>query len=147
MFTKVCLFSGHYQGRSALNDNVDAGYHFTRDTVFFANTWHILHDETLYPDPFTFNPDRFIRPAKDEQTEKLRDPFAYAFGYGRRICPGMYLAMDSMFLTIAMSLATLNIEKKKDANGQYIEPRVEYTSGIVRQVFHVARSAVAILVS
>ena len=80
-----------------------------------------------------------MRPAKDEQTEKLRDPFTYAFGYGRRICPGMHLAMDSIFVAIAMSLATLNIDKKKDANGQYIEPRVEYTTGVVRYVFHIAR--------
>ena len=112
--------------------------------MFYANSWHILHDETLYPDPFTFNPDRFMRPAKDEQTEKLRDPLTYAFGYGRRICPGMHLAIDSMFVSIAMSLATLNIDKKKDANGQYIEPRVEYTTGIVRYIFHIARSPASV---
>ena len=75
--------------------------------------------------------------AKDEQTEKLRDPFTYAFGYGRRICPGMYLAMDSMFVTIAMSLAALSIDKKKDANGQCVEPQVEYSTGIVRYVLRV----------
>jgi len=47
----------------------------------------------------------------------------------------MYLAIDSMFLAIAMSLATLNIDKKKDANGQYIEPQVEYTTGSIRYIF------------
>lgn len=117
---------------SALNNNIGAGYHLAKGTIVYANTWHILHDETLYPDPFTFNPDRFMQPAKDEQTEKLRDPLAYAFGFGRRICPGMHLAIDNMFVVIAMSLATLNIDKKKDANGEYIEPQVEYTTGIVR---------------
>ena len=119
-----------------MNDNtdVDTGYHFTKDTIFYANSWHILHNETLYPDPFTFNPDRFMQPAQDGQTEKLRDPFTYAFGYGRRVCPGMSLAIDSMFVAIAMSLATLNIDKKKDANGQYIEPQVEYTTGSIRYV-------------
>jgi len=126
---------------SALNVNVNAGYHFTKDTIIYPNSWHILHDETLYPDPFTFNPDRFMQPAKDEQTEKLRDPFTYAFGYGRRICPGMYLAIDSMFVTIAMSLATLNIDKKKDANGQYIEPQVEYSTGTIRYLFPLPHSA------
>ena len=77
-----------------------------------------------------------MQPAKDEQTEKLRDPFTYAFGYGRRICPGIHLAIDSMFVTIAMSLATLNIDKKKDVNGQFIEPQVEYSTGSVRYVPH-----------
>ena len=112
--------------------SIGTGYHFTKDTIFIPNVWHILHDESLFPDPFTFNPDRFMQPAKDEKAEKLRDPFTYAFGYGRRICPGMYLAIDSLFVVIAMSLATLNIDKKKDGNGQYIEPRVELTTGTVR---------------
>jgi len=112
-------------------DDVYEGYHFPKDTIIYANAWHILHDETLYPDPLTFNPDRFMQPAKDEQIEKLRDPFTYAFGFGRRICPGMYIAIDNMFVVIAMSLATLNINKKKDTNGEYVEPQVEYTSGIV----------------
>ncbi len=73
-----------------------------------------------------------MQPAKDEKAEKHRDPFTYAFGYGRRTCPGMYLAIDSLFVMIAMSLATLNIDKKKESNGQYIEPQVEYTTGTVR---------------
>jgi len=125
-------------------NNVATGYHFTKDTIFYPNNWCILHNEALYPDPFTFNPDRFMQPAKDEQTEKLRDPFTYAFGYGRRICPGMHLAIDSMFVTIAMSLATLNIDKKKDANGQCIEPQVEYSTGTIRYVFPVTHLAAAI---
>ena len=122
---------------SALNGNVNTGYHFAKDTIVYANNWYILRDETLFPDPLTFNPDRFMQPAKDEQTEKLRDPFTYAFGYGRRICPGMYLAMDNMFVTIAMSLATLNIDKKKDINGQYIEPQVEYSTSTVRYILYI----------
>jgi len=85
-----------------------------------------------------------MQPAKDEQTEKRRDPFTYTFGYGRRICPGMYLAMDSMFVAIAMSLATLNIDKKKEANGEYIEPHVEYTTGTIRCVSHVACTTTSI---
>ena len=37
---------------SPLADNiVDAGYHFANDTTFYANSWNILHDESLYPDP------------------------------------------------------------------------------------------------
>jgi len=56
----------------------------------------------------------------------------------------MYLAIDSMFVAIAMSLATLNIDKKKDANGKYIEPHVEYTTGSIRCVSHVACTAASI---
>jgi cytochrome P450 len=39
----------------------------------------MLHDEDVYPDPHTFNPDRFLGPNPQP------DPTDYgAFGYGRR---------------------------------------------------------------
>lgn len=42
----------------------------------------MLHDEDVYPDPFAFKPDRFL---KDGQINKeIRDPGRAAFGFGRR---------------------------------------------------------------
>lgn len=42
----------------------------------------ILHDEAVYPDPFKFNPERFL---KDGQLDpSVPDPAA-AFGFGRRV--------------------------------------------------------------
>lgn len=43
----------------------------------------ILHDEKVYPDPFTFNPERFIKDGKLDHT--VQDPELAAFGYGRRV--------------------------------------------------------------
>lgn len=44
----------------------------------------ILRDPTLFPDPHTFNPDRYFKPSSDEAMERRRDPRAYVFGFGRR---------------------------------------------------------------
>jgi len=42
----------------------------------------MLHNESVYPDPHTFNPDRFL---KDGQINSdVRDPEQVVFGYGRR---------------------------------------------------------------
>lgn len=51
----------------------------------------MLHNESVYPDPFTFNPDRFMKDGK--LNPAVRDPDHAAFGFGRRylIFPGIVL--------------------------------------------------------
>lgn len=49
----------------------------------------MLRDESLYPDPDTFNPDRFITEGKiDETVQNPRDMF---FGFGKRFAIFHYL--------------------------------------------------------
>ena len=111
------------------------GYDFPKDSIVYANSWKLLHDHSLYPEPFAFKPERYMDPLPDPQAEKERDPLTYAFGYGRRICPGLYLAEASMFLSIAMTLAAYDIRKKKDADGNVIEPKLDYGTGSIRSAF------------
>jgi len=45
----------------------------------------ILHDESVYPDPFEFRPDRYLdEDGKLKQLGKAEDPATAAFGFGRR---------------------------------------------------------------
>ena len=48
-----------------------------------------------------------------------------------RICPGLYLAENSLFLATATILYVFNISKAKDGNGAEIIPPIEY-DGFVR---------------
>ena len=61
-------------------------------------------------------------------------PKQFAFGFGRRICPGRCLSMTSIWLSIAPILATFEIRKPKDQFGNVIEPTGEYTTGLIRSV-------------
>jgi hypothetical protein len=61
-----------------------------------------------------------------------RDPRKITFGFGRRICPGMYLAEASIFSCIVSSLAVFSIEKAVDENGVPITPVHENTNGVMR---------------
>ena len=86
---------------------------------------NILHDADIYPEPFEFKPERHI------STDAQRDPRTICFGFGRRICPGLYLADGSLFLTIASSLLLFDIKKVVGKNGVEMTPVHEQTSGII----------------
>ena len=61
----------------------------------------ILHDEGNYPEPFKFNPDRFL--TEDGQLNPtVQDPALAAFGFGRRFVHLLF----SMF-TILLYFALL----------------------------------------
>lgn len=98
---------------------------YLRHPVFRA----ILHDETVYPDPLAFNPDRFMKDGKINPD--VRNPAVAAFGFGRRICPGRYMAYDSMWIAIASTLATFNITKAKREDGTPITPSGDYEWGFL----------------
>jgi len=85
----------------------------------------MLHNPEMYPDPFAFNPERYLGDSPQ------RDPRKIVFGYGRRICPGMYLAEAAMFSCIVSSLAVFSIEKALDQNGVPITPIHESIDRII----------------
>ncbi|OSX58632.1 hypothetical protein POSPLADRAFT_1060526 [Postia placenta MAD-698-R-SB12] len=75
------------------NDSYN-GYGLPEGSMFITNTWAMSRDPGLYPDPEVFRPERFEE--MDAETASARDPGKYTFGFGRRICPGRYLADTSI---------------------------------------------------
>ncbi|PBK60894.1 cytochrome P450 [Armillaria solidipes] len=110
-------------------DDVHSGYFIPKGSIVFANIWNMLHDPTVYDQPFGFKPERFIR---TEIKEPEFDPYEVLFGFGRRICPGRVLADASIFISCAMVLAVFNISKYYCEDGIVFEPDTETTSGAVR---------------
>lgn len=79
-----------------------------------------MHDETLFPDPMAFKPERWL-----DEAGQLKDsadfpiyPWAAVFGYGRRICPGMAFARSSLWMYMATILSTCDIRIKVDPETQ-----------------------------
>lgn len=105
------------------------GYRLPANSVIISNAWAMLHDENIYPDPFKFNPDRFIRDGK--LNSAIEDPANVAFGFGRRVCAGRYMATSSVWIAIASIVATFDISKAVDENGDVIEPSLGYSPGMI----------------
>ena len=68
---------------------------------------------------------RFLEPRNEP------DPWNHAFGYGRRICPGRYLADDSLYITISRLLAAFNITRVLDQNGKPLDIEIRMTPGVI----------------
>ncbi|KAG9097144.1 hypothetical protein FS749_006970 [Ceratobasidium sp. UAMH 11750] len=81
-------------------DDQYRGYRIPKGTPVIGNVWAITRDESVYPEPEVFNPDRFL----DSSV-----PLAPGFGWGRRLCPGIHLAQSSIFIIVASILATFNV--------------------------------------
>lgn len=75
----------------------------------------------------TFKPERFL---SENGHVPEPDPQTIAFGFGRRICPGRFLADSAVYLTITKSLAVFQIGKYVE-NGKEIDPVVEFQNGLI----------------
>ncbi|KAF7309358.1 Cytochrome P450 [Mycena indigotica] len=104
-------------------------YRIPAHSIVVGNAWAFLHDEKAYPDPECFRPERFLRAGQLDP--EVRDPELAAFGFGRRACPGRCMAMDSLWISIATVLATLNISKCVDKNGMTVEPAYDNSPGVL----------------
>ncbi|TFK22015.1 cytochrome P450 [Coprinopsis marcescibilis] len=89
------------------------GYFIPKDSIIFANQWAMSYDEAEYPDPGTFNPERFLSPDGSLNTD-APDPKEIAFGFGRRVCPGSHMAYSALFVTISTILSLFEITKPDD---------------------------------
>ncbi|KAM5575239.1 flavonoid-6-hydroxylase-like [Rosa sericea] len=84
-------------------DCVVGGYHIPAKTRLVINISKIQRDPKVWPDPNEFRPERFLTTHKSIDV-RGQDFELIPFSSGRRICPGMYLALKSMPLLLASLL-------------------------------------------
>ncbi|EJD01999.1 cytochrome P450 [Fomitiporia mediterranea MF3/22] len=113
------------QPHASTADDVYNGMYIPKGSTVFANLAGIMNDPVMFPDPGEFRPERFIN-AKDPRMAIFDLPF----GFGRRICPGLHLARNSLFINIARLLWAFDILPALDENGKEIIPDSwNYTDG------------------
>ncbi|KAK0492068.1 cytochrome P450 [Armillaria luteobubalina] len=76
------------------------GYTIPKGATVFVNTWGIFHDPDAFENPEAFDPGRYL--ITEHGTKPGVDDSCYrstlAFGSGRRICPGVNFANNSLAL-------------------------------------------------
>ncbi|PSR79232.1 hypothetical protein PHLCEN_2v7090 [Hermanssonia centrifuga] len=80
--------------------------------------WTMHYDPARYPDPEKFNPDRYLNDKySNAESANLSDPMErdhWMFGAGRRICPGIPLAEQEIFLAVSHLLWAFNMHQLPD---------------------------------
>ncbi|KAI0295929.1 cytochrome P450 [Russula brevipes] len=110
---------------AATKDDVYAGF-FIPKGERFGNSWAILHDSALYPEPDVFKPERLLN-----SDGTLRDDpiLLSAFGFGKRICPGRHIVDAALFISVASLFSAFDIERGRGDGGGV--PDYTYTGAII----------------
>jgi len=84
-------------GRRAMEDVEIGGYTIPRGTIVLVSQYLLHHDARFFPDPETFDPDRWL-----PERQRGRPRFAYfPFGGGNRVCIGESFAWTEGILVLA----------------------------------------------
>ncbi|XP_068602702.1 cytochrome P450 [Brachionichthys hirsutus] len=99
-------------------DIVVGGYLFPAGTLFHLCHYCVSHDETIFPDPQAFQPERWLRGAEERSK---RHPFgSVPFGFGIRACLGRRVAELEMYLLLSRLIK--RYEVRPDPAGTTVEP-------------------------
>ncbi|KAM3067372.1 hypothetical protein ACMFMG_005272 [Clarireedia jacksonii] len=105
-------------------DDEYMGYHIPKGATIIGGHWAISMDEKTYPNPDSFEPERFI---------KNPDLPYSQFGFGRRKCIGQYVGNNSMMINVSRMLWAYDIKRGWDIiDGKKVEAHVgrfDFVSG------------------
>ncbi|GAA5970308.1 hypothetical protein JCM11641_001657 [Rhodosporidiobolus odoratus] len=98
----VAILGG--QPHATSEEDVYEGYTIPIGSTILCDTWSLHRDPDYFTKPDEFRPERYLSVANGGEGEGERYPQKTghsAFGWGRRICPGMHVAQNSLWIAFA----------------------------------------------
>ncbi|KAG1732153.1 cytochrome P450 [Suillus lakei] len=87
------------------------GYCIPEGATVYGCHWTLSRDPIVFPDPEIFNPQRWL-----DSEGRLKDHMKFiTYGFGRRVCPGLHLANQSLYITLALLLWSFRILQRPKA--------------------------------
>ncbi|CAJ1079141.1 cytochrome P450 [Xyrichtys novacula] len=103
---------------TAEEEVVVGGYVFPKKTLFHLCSYAASYDESVFPNPYAFFPDRWLRGSEEKFKQH---PFAsLPFGFGIRGCLGRRFAELEMYLFLSRMIKSYKL--RPDPTGAEVEP-------------------------
>ncbi|XP_040913007.1 cytochrome P450 [Toxotes jaculatrix] len=100
------------------NEIVVGDYLFPKRTLFHLCHYAVSYDETIFPDPYIFLPQRWLRGGEERYKQH---PFgSVPFGFGIRACLGRRVAELEMYLLLSRLIK--HYEVRPDPAGTAVKP-------------------------
>ena len=120
----------HRQSTEEMVVTAAGGFTVPAGTAVFINLWSIARDPANWDAPLEFRPERFLAGGRNEALDPRGQHFQYLpFGSGRRGCPGMGLALQSVPAVVAALVQCFDWAVPADIDGKKID--MEEADGLV----------------
>ncbi|KAK7752340.1 hypothetical protein SLS62_005676 [Diatrype stigma] len=90
-----------------------------RGTIVFPNLTALNRDPEIYEDPYEFRPERFLKhnlhAAASANHEDFRQRDHFHYGFGRRVCQGIFVAEASLYIAISRIVWAFDIKPQPGA--------------------------------
>lgn len=104
------------------------GYALPPGTVVSTQAWSMHRDQSVFPSPDTFLPERWLESSLDDLVNM--NQHMMPFGTGTRVCGGQNLAQVMLRVAIAAVIKNFNIAAPAETNERSMEIKDSFVSRI-----------------
>ncbi|KAF2774451.1 cytochrome P450 [Teratosphaeria nubilosa] len=118
-----------------MEDDFYNGYFIPKGSRILPLDFAMLRNETKYPDPETFRPERWLEPSWPTYHEPLSQYPSItgmtSFGWGQRACLGQSLTRDETVIACGGLLWAFNLVRKRGPDGKEIDPPLDKSNSLL----------------